>query len=152
MDTNIYDSLLSHEGGSDFFETVLGGLAHIDNDNDSDDDISIISTGSSIKSSDSDKSSGSKFDPEEQSPLFESSSVNGGFEEDNSDKEDEESPLFDSASIVESESEDISLMESEINAMEAIESDKDESIFIEKNVKKNSDDIKNLIKEMIKSL
>jgi hypothetical protein len=129
MDT--YDSLLSYDGGNEFFEAVLGGLACIDSDIDS-------SSGSNGAESASDSSSDtdSESDSEDQSPLFEKKT--GGFDE--SDKESvmsEESPLFDTA-------------KDEIEPTSPI--DEDMSILLETPVEKNSEDVKNLIKEMLKSL
>lgn len=126
--TDTYDSLLSYEGGSDFFEAVLGGLACIDSDSDND---SIISSGSS-----SDPESDSES--EEQSPLFEKSQTSGFNESDKESIMSEESPLINTA-------------EAEANSKSDMEIDTD-SIFIETPIKKNSDDVKNLIKEMLKSL
>jgi len=59
MNTDIeqdnYDSLLSYEGGDEFFETVLGGLANIHDE--SDDEISSISSSSASSNSSNSQSS-----------------------------------------------------------------------------------------------
>lgn len=72
MNTDIeqdnYDSLLSYEGGDEFFETVLGGLANVHCE--SDDEISSISSSSS--------SSASSNSSNSQSSIEHSPYVTGG--------------------------------------------------------------------------
>lgn len=76
-----YDSLLSYEGGDEFFENVLGGLAKIDNESDSSSDSSSSSSDSSSNFSDKD----SNYDSEE-SPFVDMNL-------DDSDEDNIESPF-----------------------------------------------------------
>lgn len=154
---NEYDSLLSYEGGNDFFETVLGGLAKVQYE---DSDSNSSSSDGSNSSSSSDSTSGSDSGSEDQSPMMDSKThkrkdiiddfividkvaieinnneVNG---------ENERSPLFDSDSDEKEEKDERSPL------FDSDSEDKEKEEHLDKKPL-SPRKLKNILKKMIKSL